>query len=942
MSHKRTMQELLDSSMLAGGNIEFLEQMYDYWQNYFNNNLKDNNLDKSHKGVVEFFEDYSKNKQKFAVQTEVSQDTSHAIAQGKVDKLIDAYRSYGHKRANLDPIHLHEPRFVQEITKEYYNLTQENLKQKFSSDEFFNQSESLNNIITGLDKTYCNSIGYEYWHIDNIEERLWLRDKIEQKHGNLEYNDEIKKLIYDKLVAADGLEKYLHTKYVGQKRFSLEGGESFIVMLDTLIHHYSQNGGKEILIGMAHRGRLNVLVNVLGKPPQELFDEFEGKAIVENISGDVKYHQGFSSLIRTKSGTIHVALSFNPSHLEIVTPVTQGSTKAKQYIHADKNSDYVLNIAVHGDSAVAGQGVVMESLSMSQIKGYKIGGTVHVVINNQVGFTANPCESRSTRYCTDIFKMLDVPIFHVNGDDPEAVLFATKLAVEYKMKFKKDVAIDLVCYRRHGHNEADEPSATQPVMYSHIKKMPSVKDLYSEKIIAEKVMSEDDVNKISEHYREKLDKGEVVAANLAEFDKARNGRWKDYKNKDLALEYNSTIPKDKLKKLGIEVNKIPENFKLQVQIKKIYENRLKMIEGNLPMDWGCAETLAYATLLDSGFSIRISGQDSQRGTFAHRHAVVYDQNTGEGYCPLDKAIKNKESKALGWVDTPELKNQIQVLNSFLSEEAVLAFEYGYASTDPNTLVIWEAQFGDFANGAQVVIDQFISSGEQKWNRLSGVTMFLPHGYEGMGPEHTSARLERYLQLCAEQNIQVCIPTTPAQIYHLIRRQQIRPCRKPLIVLTPKSLLRHKLAVSNLDELASGKFELVLSDSNVNDKNNHKKVTRVVLCTGKVYYDLSISREQNKVENVAIIRLEQLYPFPNEQLCEELSKYTNAKQVVWCQEEPMNQGSWYCIQHNIKSCLSNKQELQYVGRESSSSPANGRHKIHVQEQNILVEKAILGK
>jgi len=953
MSKKKSMQELFDSSMLAGGNIEFLEQMYDqylenpnsvpeYWQNYFSVNLHSDNNDKSHKAVIDFFEDYSKNKQNYIATQVSSGDALNAQNQGKVDKLVDSFRRFGHKIAKTDPIAMQKMEFTPQLTKEFWELTQTDSNKKYLSEGFYNHQEELNKVIADLEKTYCGSIGYEYWNIDSSEERNWLREKIESRKGNLDYSDELKKIIYEKLVAADGLEKYLHTKYVGQKRFSLEGGESFIPMLDTIIHHYSQNGGKEIIIGMAHRGRLNVLVNVLGKSPQELFDEFEGKALVENISGDVKYHQGFSSLIKTSTDTVHVALAFNPSHLEIVTPVTQGSAKAKQYMHADKNKDWIMDIAVHGDAAVAGQGCVMESLSMSQIKGYGIGGTIHIVINNQVGFTANPNETRSTRYCTDIFKMLDVPVFHVNGDDPEAVVFATKLAVEYKIKFKKDVAIDLVCYRRHGHNQADEPSATQPVMYSHIKKMPSVKDLYANRLISEKIISSDDAANISEHYRAKLDKGEMVAANLAEFDKEKyHSRWGQFRGKELDIDYQSKVELNRLQELGQKINTMPEGLKLQLQVKKIYENRLKMIAGEVPLDWGTAENLAYATLLDSDYSIRISGQDSQRGTFAHRHAVVYDQNTGEGYCPLEELSKNKQVATDGWVDKLESPSNIKVLNSLLSEEAVLAFEYGYAATDPNTLVIWEAQFGDFANGAQVVVDQFISSGEQKWNRLSSITMLLPHGYEGMGPEHTSARLERYLQLCAEQNMQVCMPTTPAQVYHLIRRQLIRDCRKPLIVLTPKSLLRHKQAVSSLEELASGKFELLLSDPALTDSKKYKDITRVVLCTGKVYYELAQIKEQNKVKNVAIIRLEQLYPFPKIELCEELAKFKNAKEVIWCQEEPMNQGSWYCIQHNIRACLPPKHELQYVGREPSSSPANGRHKIHVQEQNILVEKAILG-
>ena len=724
---------------------------------------------------------------------------------------------------------------------------------------FSNNPLPLRDIIHALEETYCGSIGIEYMHIANIEERDWLQTKMESVRGRPAFNKDEKKVILQSLIEADGLERYLGTRYVGQKRFSLEGGDSLIPMLKEMIEQAGKDKVNEIVMGMAHRGRLNVLVNVLGKEPNELFEEFEGK-VNSDISGDVKYHMGYSSDIKTKSGQIlHIALAFNPSHLEIIGPVVEGSTRSRQRRRNDlAEKKAVVPIIIHGDAAFAGQGVVMETFNFSQARGYSTGGTVHIVINNQIGFTtSNPLDSRSTLYCTDVAKMVQAPVIHVNGEDPEAAVFAIKIAFEYRMKFKKDVVLDLVCYRRHGHNEADEPSVTQPKMYSKIKQMKPLKDSYAAELIGESVIDKKTFDAMNDNYRNCLDTGKAVVELVTEpYKEQISIDWSPYFKGKWTDKADTAISKTKVKSLSKQLLTLPENFTLHPVVKKILEDRSKMTEGTIEMNWGYAETMAYAALLDEGFAVRISGQDSGRGTFAHRHAVLHDQKTGEEIIPLETCVANPIRTFV-------------VIDSILSEEAVLAFEYGYASSEPNSLVIWEAQFGDFANGAQVVIDQFISSGEQKWNRLCGLVMLLPHGYEGQGPEHSSARLERYMQLCAQQNIQVCTPTTPSQIFHLLRRQLIRDYRKPLIVMTPKSLLRHKLATSPVSDLTDGQFHNVIPEI---DKVEVKKIRTVVLCCGKVYYDLLQQRRDDSLEHVAIIRIEQLYPFPKEELKKELVKY----------------------------------------------------------------------
>jgi 2-oxoglutarate dehydrogenase E1 component len=777
-------------------------------------------------------------------------------------------------------------------------------------------------------QVYGGTIGAEYMHITRTPEKRWIQARLEGSRAKLELSDERRVALLERTTAAEGLERYLHSKYVGQKRFSLEGGESLIPMLDEMLQRAGSHGIKETAIGMAHRGRLNVLINILGKSPRELFEEFEGKKKKTGKgSGDVKYHMGFSSDMETPGGTLHLALGFNPSHLEIINPVIEGSVRARQQRRDDHTGKQVLPILIHGDAAFAGQGVVMETLQMSNTRGYTTGGTVHIVINNQVGFTtSNPVDSRSTFHCTEVAKMVQAPIFHVNGDDPEAVLFVTQLALDYRMEFGKDVVIDLVCYRRHGHNEADEPAATQPTMYQIIRARPTTRQLYAEKLTEAGVLAPGEGDKMVTAYRDALDEGRLVAKGIVESKPSKfSVDWTPYLDKEWTDEGDTSIKPARLRQLADTLLDLPEGVELHARVARIYADRRKMAAGAAPADWGFAETMAYASLLTEGYPVRLSGQDCGRGTFFHRHAVLHNQTDGSNYIPLQNLAEDQA--------------RFIVIDSLLSEEAVMGFEYGFSTADPTSLVIWEGQFGDFANGAQVVIDQFISSGESKWNRLCGLALFLPHGFEGQGPEHSSARLERYLQLCAEYNMQVCVPTTPAQIFHLIRRQMVRNFRKPLVVMTPKSLLRHKQAVSSLEELTSGQYRTIIDEI---DEIDGKKVKRVVLCSGKVYYDLLEARRAQELDDVAIVRMEQLYPFPREALVELMKRYPNAKQVVWCQEEPRNQGAWYQQRHHYKICIGPKRKLYYAGRNASASPAAGSFAEHAAQQQALVEKALTGK
>lgn len=937
MSSKNDMQSYWHDSYLFSGNTDYLDQLYedylqdpmsvpDMWRDYFKQLpvVTKEAKDISHAAIKQHFLDLAKQPVPGNVSCDVqAQKQSHVI------QLINAYRAHGHHAANLDPLAMRIPELISDLELSHHGFTNADLHEVYFTNSFKGlegKQASLSEILQVLKNVYASSIGIEFMHISDHAQTRWLEERMEAAKGKPAFKIEEKLEILSQLIAAEGLEVYLGKRYVGQKRFSLEGSDSLIPMLNDMIAQGAKSGVTEFVIGMAHRGRLNVLVNTLGKAPSQLFQEFEGVYHEEDRSGDVKYHLGFSSDVETKHGPVHLALGFNPSHLEIITPVVEGGVRAKQEMYNDVNRETIIPVAIHGDAAFAGQGVVMETFNMSQARGYCTGGTIHIVINNQIGFTtSNPLDARSTLYCTDVAKMVQAPVIHVNGDDPEAVVFVGRLALDFRQQFKKDIVIDLVTYRRHGHNESDEPSITQPLMYQKIKSHPTALQVYTKALIKENIIDQPGVDALASGYRDLLDKGEtVVPLNTDPSVISEDSAWTGYTH-DMGGHkiIKTAVSKAHLLALGERLTTVPEGFTLQPQVKKEMENRQKMMAGEMPFFWGMAELLAYATLLSEGYPVRFSGQDSGRGTFSHRHAVLYDYENGESYVPLCH-LDDKQAP-------------FTIIDSVLSEEAVLAFEYGYASSDPQRLVIWEAQFGDFFNGAQVVIDQFISSGEQKWNRLNALTLFLPHGYEGMGPEHSSARLERFLQLCAQDNMQVCIPTTPAQAFHLIRRQMLAPYRTPLIVMTPKSLLRHKSAVSSLDELVNGHFLTLIPDR---QQDNLSDIKQIVCCSGKVYYDLLAYREEKKRNDVALVRVEQLYPFPEELLARELSQYKNAKRVIWCQEEPQNQGAWYSIRHHLQECLAKGQSLAYAGRAPSAAPAVGYHTLHVKQQKALVEEAFL--
>lgn len=974
------MKDLWNSSLFNAENAPYLEQIYETylkepksipeeWKKYFEQSLQVNDVSSEpiHSEIQESFKQLARHPRWFGsakgtvsapVSTAVSgvsavgaasagspARSSNGLRRGvslQADKrisdqerkqmsvlaLIDAYRLLGHLHANLDPLERREELLVPELMLSFYHLSEADLSTQFEAGTFPGPKlRTLKQIIEDVRTVYCKSIASEYMHIPDSPERVWVETRIESLLEAPALTTEKKHHILKRLTAAEGLEKYLGSKYPGAKRFSLEGNDSLIVFLDELIRKGDQTSIKEIVMGMAHRGRLNVLVNILGKSPSQLFDEFEGKHDLRLESGDVKYHQGFSSDFMVNGKSVHLSLAFNPSHLEIVNPVVCGSVRARLERRKDKEKKEVLSVLMHGDASFAGQGIVMETLNMSRTNAYEIGGTIHIIINNQIGFTtSNPRDARSTLYCSDIGKMLEIPIFYVNADDPEAVVRIAQLAIEYRNQFKKDVIVNLIGYRRHGHNEVDEPSATQPIMYQIIRKHPTVWTLYSEKLIKEGSISKEKVEELNKEYRDILDKRQATvelkgAVNHTLTEYASN--WQIYSIRDWRAETTTKVELALIKALGKQLEILPEGFVLQTQVQKIIDNRKKMTEGTLPIDWGYAEIMAYATLLNDGFPVRMSGQDCARGTFFHRHAVLHNQTDGAKYTPLCHVSDNQAA--------------FTIYDSLLSEAGVLGFEYGYASTDPTKLVIWEAQFGDFANEAQVLIDQFISSGEQKWGRLCGLVLYLPHGYEGQGPEHSSARLERYLQLCAEHNIQVCVPSTPAQIFHLLRRQMIRQMRKPLVVLTPKSFLRNKDAVSRLEDLSESSFLPIINEVGDIPK---EAVKRVVLCSGKVYYDLLEKRRQENIVHVAILRIEQLYPFPEIELSSALSKYSEVEDIVWCQEEPQNQGAWYSSQHHLLACLTKGQHLRYVGRKPAAAPAVGYYHLHEEQQETLVKQALI--
>ena len=931
-----SMKELWGSSHVSAGHAAYLETLYETflknpenlsedWLDFFTNLPKqpNSNGEISHLEIIKEFKNFSRSK------ATPKNETKPDDKQGKVIRLIQSYRNRGHLKAQLDPLGMMERREIEDLNIEFHGLSHTDLDRDFFTDTFTESNKlSLRNIIKTLEEVYCGKIGIECNHILDSEERRWFQKKFESKLTEYVFDDDEKVNIFERLNSADGLAKYLSAKYPGMKRFGIDGAEALVPLVESVIQNCGSIGASQICLGMAHRGRLNLLVNVLGKLPSELFSAFDEDFELEGAStGDVKYHLGFSSNFETPGGEVHVSLFNNPSHLEIVDPVVLGSVRARQDRIGDTDRTEVVPILLHGDASFSGQGVVMESLQMSQTRGFNVGGTIHIIVNNQIGFTtSNVNDSRSTDYSSDVAKIIQAPVIHVNGDDPEMVLNAAKIACKYRKRFKKDIVIDLFCYRRRGHNEADDPSATQPLMYQKISKHPSVLSQYEDYLINTGVLTPDIANKIKSDYRKSLEIGESVAKNLS---KNPNNElwfdWKPYLNVKWWPKVDTKFSAEKLNQLGKEICEIPDSFVLGNQAKKIFEERIKMNGGDIPVNWGYAESMAYASLLEEGYPIRITGQDVRRGTFSHRHACVFDSDTGMGFIPLHEIAEKNNTK-------------FDIYDSLLSEEAVLAFEYGYSATWPSGLTIWEAQFGDFANGAQVVIDQFIVSAQHKWERLSGLVMLLPHGYEGQGPEHSSARIERFLQLCATENIQVCVPSSPKQIFHLLRRQVIRKMRTPLIVISPKSLLRNPKAVSSIKELTNGTFECVIDDEIKKNEN----VKKVIMCSGKVYYDLVNKRDKEKHDDIAIIRIEQLYPFPYDDLEEILTKYQNVEEYIWCQEEPSNQGAWFSHRHRIQRVLDrlgDSKEAILISRPPAAAPAVGLMKLHLQQQKDLINEAI---
>ncbi|QTL05844.1 2-oxoglutarate dehydrogenase E1 component [Aquabacter sp. L1I39] len=872
--------------------------------------------------------------------SEVQQATRDSV---KALMMIRAYRMRGHLHADLDPLHLTPPREAPELDPASYGFYEADLDRKIFIDHVLGlEFATVREMLAILRRTYCRSIGVEFMHISSPEEKAWIQERIEGVDKEVSFTREGKRAILNKLVEAEGFEKFLDVKYTGTKRFGLDGGESLIPALEQIIKRGGNLGVKEIVFGMAHRGRLNSLTQVMGKPHRALFHEFKGGSWAPDDvegSGDVKYHLGASSDREFDGNKVHLSLTANPSHLEIVDPVVLGKARAKQDQLKDTERVQVLPLLIHGDAAFAGQGVVAECLGLSGLKGHRTGGSLHFIINNQIGFTTNPRYSRSSPYPSDVAKMIEAPIFHVNGDDPEAVTFCAKVAIEFRQRFHKPVVIDMFCYRRFGHNEGDEPAFTQPHMYKVIREHPSVLELYSKKLETEGVIDAGELDKMRAAWRDHLE-GEYEAGQAYKPNKADwlDGRWAGFRpahEDDDPRRGDTGVDMEKLKAIGEKITKVPEGFNVHRTIQRFLDNRRKAIEDGAGIDWATGEALAFCTLLEEGRPVRLSGQDCERGTFSQRHSVLTDQVTEARYKPFNH---------LG-----EGQAKYEVINSMLSEEAVLGFEYGYTLSEPNTLVLWEAQFGDFANGAQVVFDQFISSAERKWLRMSGLVCLLPHGYEGQGPEHSSARLERYLQMCAEDNMQVANCTTPANYFHILRRQMKREFRKPLILMTPKSLLRHKRAVSRLDEMAAGtSFHRVLLDDAQTRSGEaitlvpDDKIRRVVLCTGKVYYDLYEEREKRGINDIYLLRVEQLYPFPLKTMVQLLSRFKGAE-VVWCQEEPKNQGSWFFIQPYLEWVLDNvggaSKRPRYAGRAASAATATGLMSKHLAQLKAFLEEAL---
>ena len=945
------MREFQLSSLFYGANAPYIEDLYEQyladpasvaetWRKQFDalpNVAGNTSKDVAHTPVIEAFAERAKHGAGRVAYVNVASGTGSNVDDKrflKVLQFIRAHRVLGSRHSSLDPLKRSERMPVPELELSFYNLTPADLEAEFSIGSWqgiingSNDKAKLKDIVAAVKKTYCGYVGVEYMYISSTEQKRWVQGQFEGIQSQPSLNKEEKQFLLERLTAAETLEKYLHTRYVGQKRFSLEGSESLIPLLDDIIQVAGEKGVKEVVLGMAHRGRLNVLVNSLGKLPADLFSEFEGKHAHDLGSGDVKYHQGFSSDIQTKGGGVHLTLAFNPSHLEIVNPVVEGSVRARQHRRNDHEGKEVLPMLIHGDAAFAGQGVVMETLALSQTRGFKTGGTVHIVVNNQVGFTTSDTrDTRSSLYCTDIAKMIEAPVFHVNADDPESVLLVGRIALDYRMKFGRDVVIDMVCFRKLGHNEQDEPFVTQPLMYKKIAQHPGTRKLYADRLALDGTTAAGHGDDLVTNIRARLDAGKSTNTKILYGIKPPLAvDWAPYLGQTWRAPADTTVPMATLKHYAERLTQIPSDFKLHMSVEKLLEARRKMGRGEQPLDWGMAENLAYASLVATGHPVRMSGQDCGRGTFAHRHAVLHDQNREKWDSGTYVPLQNIEQDQANFV----------VIDSLLSEEAVLGFEYGYSTAQPFELVIWEAQFGDFVNGAQVVIDQFIASGETKWARLCGLSLFLPHGYEGQGPEHSSARLERFLQLCAEHNIQVVVPSNAAQLFHMIRRQAIRKTRKPLIVMMPKSLLRKKEATSSMEELANGKFEVVIGEV---EKLTAKKVKRIVFCSGKVYYDIVAERAKREIDDIAVLRIEQLYPFPHEEFRAQIAMYPHAKSVVWAQEEPGNQGAWHRIQHYLQREMRNDQTLSYALRPSSASPAVGYLSKHTEQQKELVNAAL---
>ena len=937
-------QAYASNTYLFGGNAPYVEEMYenylanpgsvtDTWREYFDalQNVPagdgSDSRDVPHLPVINAFAERAKQGGTRVVLA-TGADSEMGRKRTAVQQLIAAYRNVGARWADLDPLKRHGRDNIPELELSFYGFSDADQETVFNtSNTFFGRDTmSLRDLMNALRETYCGTLGAEFMYTTDQNQKRWWQQKLESIRSKPHFSAEKKKHILDRLTAAEGLERFLHTKYVGQKRFSLEGGESFIASMDELIQQAGAKGVQEIVIGMAHRGRLNVLVNTLGKMPGDLFAEFDHTAPEDLPAGDVKYHQGFSSDVTTPGGPVHLSLAFNPSHLEIVNPVVEGSVRARMDRRADPTGNQVLPVLVHGDAAFGGQGVNQETLCLAQTRGYTTGGTVHIIINNQIGFTtSDPRDMRSSAFCTDIVKMVEAPVLHVNGDDPEAVVLATQLALEFRMEFRQDVVVDITCFRKLGHNEQDTPSLTQPLMYKKIAVHPGTRKLYADKLAAQGLGDTlgDDMVKA---YRAAMDQGKhTVDPVLTNFKSKYAVDWTPFLGKKWTDAGDTAIPMAEWKRLAEKITTLPTSIAPHQLVKKVYDDRAAMGRGEINVDWGMGEHMAFASLVASGYPVRLSGEDCGRGTFTHRHAVIHDQNREKwdvgSYVPLQNVADGQA--------------QFVVIDSILSEEAVLAFEYGYASNDPNTLVIWEAQFGDFANGAQVVIDQFIASGEVKWGRVNGITLMLPHGYEGQGPEHSSARLERFMQLAADANMQIVQPTTASQIFHVLRRQMVRKLRKPLVIMTPKSLLRAKDAGSPLSEFTRGSFQTVIPE---NKELKGDKVKRVVVCSGKVYYDLVKKREEKGADDVALLRVEQLYPFPHKAFSAELKKYPNATEVVWCQDEPQNQGAWFFVQHYLHENMADGQRLAYSGRAASASPAVGYSHLHQEQQKALVEGA----